>query len=131
MLRPAARAALTLLVCLGPLSMRAAGPFREVAVLPEEDLRHAALSLPEADRHDPERLVAAALALTVGPFGAHRLYLGTDVKVPLIYGLTFGGFGVLVVLDLVHILCTKDLDAYRTNGHVFMWNRGGRGATPP
>ncbi|MCB0783679.1 MAG: TM2 domain-containing protein, partial [Flavobacteriales bacterium] len=50
------------------------------------------------------RLVSALLAVTLGPFGAHRLYLGTVPKVPIIYGVTFGGFGVLVLIDLGHLL---------------------------
>jgi len=75
-------------------------------------------------RHEPQRLVAATLTLTLGVFAAHRLYLGTDVKVPIIYGLTFGGFGVLVLIDLAHILFTKDLKAYMGNNKVFMWSTG-------
>ncbi len=73
---------------------------------------------------EPKRLVAATLALTLGAFGAHRLYLGTDAKVPVIYGLTFGGFGVLVLIDLGHILFTNDLHAYLANGQVLMWANG-------
>ncbi len=67
------------------------------------------------------RALAAALAVTLGPFGAHRLYLGTRPKVPLIYGLTFGGFGVLVLIDLGHILFTRDLSAFQDSERVFMW----------
>lgn len=108
-------------LALWPVAARAAGPFQErvhpagstipvgmVAVKPEE----------------PKRLVAATLALTLGAFGAHRLYLGTEAKVPVIYGLTFGGFGVLVLIDLGHILFTKDLQAYLANGQVLMWAKG-------
>ena len=51
--------------------------------------------------------------MLVGPFGAHRLYLGTTPKVAIIYGMTFGGFGVLVLIDLGHIVFTKDLAPYR------------------
>ena len=85
-----------------------------------------------ADTHkEPKRLVAAALDLTLGPFGGHRLYLGTNVKVPLIYGLTFGGFGVLVVIDLCEILFTKDLSPFQDNDKVFMWANGCSGSTTP
>ena len=79
------------------------------------------------------RALAAALAVTLGPFGAHRLYLGTTPKVPLLYGLTFGGFGVLVLIDLGHILFTRDLSAYRDDRQVLMWAkpRKGEGVTPP
>lgn len=81
---------------------------------------------------EPQRLVAALLAITLGPFGAHRLYLGTGVKVPLIYGITFGGFGILVLIDLGHILFTRDLTAYQHNTNVFMWSgRPSKETTPP
>lgn len=57
--------------------------------------------------------------------GRTRLYLGTDAKVPVIYGLTFGGFGVLVLIDLGHILFTNDLHAYLANGQVLsQWPPG-------
>ena len=84
-------------------------------------------------RHEPTRLVAAALAVTLGPFGAHRLYLGTNAKVPVFYGLTFGGFGVLVLIDLGHILFTKDLTLYEHNDQVLMWagKRADAQPTPP
>ena len=78
-------------------------------------------------------MVAAALAVTLGPFGVHRLYLGTNAKVPIFYGLTFGGFGVLVLIDLGHILFTKDLTPYEHNNQILMWAGKGTvaGPTPP
>lgn len=78
-----------------------------------------------------KRWVAAALALFLGPFGAHRLYLGTTTKVPVIYGITFGGFGVLALIDLGHILFTKDLSRFQGDGRVFMWARPKAAITPP
>ena len=66
-------------------------------------------------------MISGALAVLLGPFGAHRLYLGTTPKVAIIYGITFGGFGVLTTIDLLHLLFTKDLDAYRNSDKVFMW----------
>ncbi len=69
----------------------------------------------------PSRALAAVFALTLGPFGGHRLYLGTRPKVPLVYALTFGGFGVLAVVDLAHILFTHDLTAYQESDRIFMW----------
>jgi hypothetical protein len=80
---------------------------------------------------EPERWVAAGLALLVGPFGAHRLYFGTTAKVPIIYGVTFGGFGILVLIDIGHILATKDLSPYRHNDKVFMWAKPKAPTTPP
>ncbi len=110
----------------------AAGPFlrpvnTEVVLLKVEGGDTASAVAPHANR-----VLAAALAITLGPFGGHRIYLGTDAKVPLIYGLTFGGFGVLAVIDLVQILFTKDLSVYRNNYQVFMWARPRKEtATPP
>lgn len=113
-----------------PQQVWCAGPYHNAeqelaALLPQE------LASPDQAR-EPQRLVAAALTLTLGTFAAHRLYLGTDVKVPILYGLTFGGFGILVLIDLGHILFTKDLQAYCRNNKVLMWAGGHRqAATPP
>ncbi len=79
--------------------------------------------------HHVSRALAAALTVTLGPFGAHRIYFGAPPKVPLLYGLTFGGFGVLVLIDLGHVLFTKDLGKYQDNERVLMWSRP-RGADP-
>ncbi|MFT3884606.1 MAG: TM2 domain-containing protein [Flavobacteriales bacterium] len=120
MLRTGALAIALLLAVVRPPMAVAAGPFQRT-VITEAGLPAGASTLQGPESKEPQRLVAAALALTLGPFGAHRLYLGTNVKVPLIYGITFGGFGVLAVIDMAHILFTKDLSPYHDNGHVFMW----------
>lgn len=67
------------------------------------------------------RAVAITLAVLLGPFGAHRLYLGTSPKVAIAYGLTFGGFGVVALIDLVHLMATRDLDRFRDNERILMW----------
>jgi TM2 domain-containing membrane protein YozV len=67
------------------------------------------------------RLVAIALDLTLGLFGIHRLYLGTDVKVPVAYTLTFGGGGVLWLVDLALLIGSPSIDSYKDNPHLFMW----------
>jgi hypothetical protein len=66
----------------------------------------------------------------MGPFGAHRHYLGSGPRVPVLYALTFGGFGVLVLIDLGHILFTKDLSAFQRNDKVLMWTAS-EDVTPP
>ncbi len=82
----------------------------------------ASLERSEAAIEENERLVALALTVALGPFGGHRLYLGTGPKVPIIYTLTLGGgFGVLPAIDLFHILLKKDLQPYRNNSNIFMW----------
>ncbi|HMQ75612.1 MAG TPA: TM2 domain-containing protein [Flavobacteriales bacterium] len=111
-----------LLLCSLALHARGAGPW-----LPPSTAMPAADSL----RREPERLVASVLAIGLGTFGAHRIYLGTRPGVPIIYGITFGGFGVLPLLDLGHLLFTKDLGPYRNNRQVFMWAAPRKPITPP
>jgi len=73
-------------------------------------------------RQENERLIAIVLAIALGPFGGHRLYLGTQPHVPVVYTLTLGGgFGILPLIDIFHLLFTKDVAPYRYNGNVFMW----------
>jgi len=73
------------------------------------------------DTKENPRLVAAMLNISLGLFGVHRLYLGTDVKVPVFYTLTIGGGGILWLADLGLILFSKDLSPFMDNPHVFMW----------
>ncbi|NQX92591.1 MAG: NINE protein [Flavobacteriales bacterium] len=68
------------------------------------------------------RAVAAITTVLLGPFGAHRIYLGTETKVPIFYTLTLGGgLGILPLIDLICILTTKDLEQYYNNPKVIMW----------
>lgn len=82
----------------------------------------------EGGVQENHRAVAIGLAVLLGPFGAHRLYLGTTPKVAIAYGLTFGGFGVVALIDLVHLIVVKDLDRFRNNDRILMWAGG---PTPP
>ena len=68
------------------------------------------------------RVVAATFDITLGLFGVHRLYLGTRPVVPMIYAVTLGGGGFLVIADLGVILFTKDLEKMTDNENIFMWN---------
>jgi TM2 domain-containing membrane protein YozV len=67
------------------------------------------------------RLVAIGLDLALGLFGMHRLYLGTDVKVPVAYTLTFGGGGILWLVDLALLIGSPSIESYKNNPHLFMW----------
>lgn len=69
------------------------------------------------------RLVAIALDISLGLFGMHRLYLGTDLLVPITYTFTMGGGCVLWLVDLGLLIFSKDLKPYMNNPHVFMWVR--------
>ena len=68
------------------------------------------------------RYTAVALAAALGPFGVHRLYLGTVPLVPVAYTLTLGGgLGILPATDIIAILATKDLTPFLNNSKVVMW----------
>ncbi len=70
------------------------------------------------------KLKAILLAVFLGHFGVHRIYLGTSENVPIVYSLTLGGgFGLLPLFDIVAILTSKDLDEYASNNKVFMWSK--------
>ena len=69
-----------------------------------------------------QRAVAIGLNVSLGLFGVHRMYLGTDLKVPVIYTTTIGGGGVLWLVDLGLLIAVKDLTPFKDNPNVFMWN---------
>lgn len=76
----------------------------------------------EAAWEENPKAVAAALTILMGPFAAHRIYLGTSAKVPIFYTLTLGGgLGVLPVIDLMLILTAKDLSVYYNKEAIFLW----------
>jgi len=79
----------------------------------------------DAETGENSRLVSAALCLALGPFGMHRLYLGTDVAVPIFYTLTLGGgLGILPAIDFFFILFTGDLAPFHNNPKMVMWGEG-------
>lgn len=107
--------------------------FSDTAGLPENGLQDAeVLIVHSSDSTDsvaishsePKRGIAIALTVLLGPLGGHRLYLGTDPKVPVLYTITLGGgLGVLPLIDLVHLIVKGELSPYINNGKVFMWIR--------
>ena len=71
-----------------------------------------------------KKLKAVLLAIFLGHFGVHRIYLGTSPNVPVVYSLTLGGgFGLLPLLDIAAMLTTKNLEKYAHNDKVFMWSK--------
>lgn len=78
---------------------------------------------PSLQKSENPRLVAIGLDVALGLFGMHRLYLGTDIKVPIAYTLTFGGGGVLWLVDLALLVATPDIESFKNNPHFFMWIR--------
>ena len=70
------------------------------------------------------KLKAVLLAVFLGHFGVHRIYLGTKENVPVVYSLTLGGgLGLLPLFDIIAILSTKDLDQFLDNHKIFMWSK--------
>lgn len=86
---------------------------------PFKKLRKLQVKLSKAKQN---RATAAGLAIILGPFGVHRLYLGTSTKVPIIYSITLGGFFILPIIDLGVILFTKDFDRLKEDERVIMWS---------
>ncbi|MFO7878427.1 MAG: NINE protein [Bacteroidota bacterium] len=68
------------------------------------------------------KLIAIAADILTGPLGGHRIYLGTEPWVPVVYALTLGGgMGFLPLADLFVIIFTPDLNRYTDNSQFIMW----------
>ena len=71
-----------------------------------------------------KKLKVVLLTIFLGHFGVHRIYLGTKANVPVVYSLTLGGgLGMLPLIDLFHIIFSKDLSRFENNNKVIMWNK--------
>ena len=69
------------------------------------------------------RGVALALAAAIGPFGAHRFYVG-KIGSGVCMALTLGGFGIWYLYDLITIAAGVFRDADDTR--VWRWTEYGR-----
>jgi TM2 domain-containing membrane protein YozV len=70
------------------------------------------------------KIIAVTLAITLGVFGVHRLYLGTKALVPIAYTLTLGGgMAILPIIDIIYIISAKDINQITNNDFIFMWNK--------
>jgi hypothetical protein len=70
------------------------------------------------------RFTAIVLNVALGLFGMHRVFLGTDIVVPIFYTFTFGGGGILWLIDLGHLIFKKDIKPFINNPDLLMfWNR--------
>jgi TM2 domain-containing membrane protein YozV len=126
-----ARSLTLLLCCFGAVYLYAGGPFTGSLHGLERTNYPSDLQCDTLAHKEDQRVVGTALAVLLGPFGAHRLYLGTNARVAVIYGLTFGGFGILPLIDLIHLIGAKDIAPYRNNQAVFMWRKPATSPTPP
>ena len=70
------------------------------------------------------KIIAVTLAVTLGVFGVHRLYLGTKSLVPISYTLTLGGgMAILPIIDIIYIISAEDINQITNNDFIFMWNK--------
>ncbi len=75
----------------------------------------------DSTRKENPRVIAIILDVTLGVLGVHRLYLGTDLKVPIFYTLTLGGGTLLWLVDLALLIGSKDIEKFMDNPRLFMW----------
>lgn len=66
---------------------------------------------------------AILFTIFTGFLGGHRIYFGSHHRTPIIYSLTFGGLGLLPLIDLIHIIFTKDLSKYQDKSQIIMWGK--------
>jgi TM2 domain-containing membrane protein YozV len=72
---------------------------------------------------ESKRFVAAVLCLALGPFGMHRLYLGSTPQVAAAYSVTLGAIGIVPAVDFLLISFSKDISRFKNNGKVIMWGK--------
>ena len=66
---------------------------------------------------------AILFTIFTGFLGGHRIYFGTHQRTPIIYSITLGGLGLLPLIDLIHIIFTKDLSKFENIPQIIMWGR--------
>ncbi|MDT8411763.1 MAG: TM2 domain-containing protein [Vicingaceae bacterium] len=64
---------------------------------------------------------AIIFTIFTGILGGHRIYMGTHQRTPIIYSVTFGGFGILPLIDLAHLIFKKDISVYENKTQIIMW----------
>ncbi len=74
---------------------------------------------------DKDPVMAFILATVLGGFGIHRLYLGTEPIVIILYIVTVGGCGIIALVDWIMLLMVlldeKDMGPYIDNPSFIMW----------
>ena len=95
----------------------------EMSIMSVFDMSSLQLPGQVIDEKDP--VMAFVLATVVGYLGIHRLYLGTEPLVVILYIITGGGCGVVTLIDWIMLLLVlldeKDLDPYIDNPSFLMW----------
>ncbi len=74
---------------------------------------------------DKDPVMAFILASVLGYLGIHRLYLGTEPIVIILYIVTAGGCGIIALVDWIMLLMVlldeKDMGPYIDNPKFIMW----------
>lgn len=95
----------------------------QLEVVQNEDTLTISKNIESSQYDHHKKIVAALLCVSLGPFGMHRLYLGTTPEVAAAYSATLGAIGILPVIDLFAIIFTKDLSRFKNNNRVMMWRK--------
>jgi len=64
---------------------------------------------------------AILFTILTGPLGGHRVYLGTRPRTPIIYTIMLGGLGILPLVDLIHLIISRDMSQFIDNPKIIMW----------
>lgn len=80
----------------------------------------------DTTRGENQKLIAAVLAFPVpfGMLGMHRIYLGCEPYVPIVYVVSAGGgCGIVPIIDFIYIIAADEqqLREFKENRGVFMW----------
>jgi TM2 domain-containing membrane protein YozV len=80
----------------------------------------------DTGRGENQKLIAAILAFPVpfGMLGMHRIYLGCEPYVPIVYVVSAGGgCGIIPLIDFIYIIAADEqqLREFKENRGVFMW----------
>ena len=70
------------------------------------------------------KVIAAILSFPYpfGMLGLHRIYLGANPIIPILYFVTFGGLlGIVPFIDMMVLILSKDTKPFYKNSKILMW----------
>ena len=95
----------------------------EMSILSVFDM--SGMQTPNQVLDDKDPAMAFILATVLGYLGIHRLYLGTEPIVIILYIVTAGGCGIIALVDWIMLLMVlldeKDMGPYIDNPSFIMW----------
>jgi len=91
------------------------------------DLHVSTLTLYHSEKDSIKNKVIASILAFPYPFGMlglHRIYLGANPIIPILYFVTFGGLmGILPFIDMMVLILSKDTKPFFKNSKILMWNK--------